>query len=169
MFNCDIVLALALYVLLKPVSAPLALLGSFWRLANAVVLGIGAVFSLVVLDLLGETHYQAFNPDQRQALMTLVLDVYDKGSVIGLIFFSLGAALHSYLLLRSGYIPKVLSALYLFAAIWLLVCCFVFVIAPGVAAALGSGFIVPDFVAELLVAVWLLFKGAKIQPLEIDA
>jgi hypothetical protein len=41
MFNCDVVLALALYALLKPVNSTLALLGSFWRIANAVLLGAG--------------------------------------------------------------------------------------------------------------------------------
>jgi Domain of unknown function (DUF4386) len=39
MFNCDVVLAVALYVLLKPINPALALLGAFWRLGNAIVLG----------------------------------------------------------------------------------------------------------------------------------
>jgi hypothetical protein len=163
MFNCDIVLALALYALLKPVNANLALLGAFWRLANAVVLGVSAVDSLVALDLLnGSHHLTAIKTDQLQALLALVLDIYDRGSLIGLIFFSLGAAIHSYLLLRSGYIPTILSAAYLFAAVWLLICCFVFIIFPGLATVLDPGFIVPDFIAESLVALWLIFKGVRI-------
>jgi hypothetical protein len=53
MFNCDVVLALALYALLKPVNGTLALLGSFWRIANAVLLGAGVAAMLVGLDLFG--------------------------------------------------------------------------------------------------------------------
>jgi hypothetical protein len=41
MLNSDVVLAVALFGLLRPVDATLALLGSFWRLGNAVVLAIG--------------------------------------------------------------------------------------------------------------------------------
>jgi hypothetical protein len=41
MLNSDVVLALALYALLKPVNEILALLGTFWRIANAIVLGVG--------------------------------------------------------------------------------------------------------------------------------
>ncbi len=51
MLNCDVVLALALYALLKPVNSTLALLGSFWRIANAGALGVGIAASLVALDL----------------------------------------------------------------------------------------------------------------------
>jgi hypothetical protein len=45
MLNSDVVLALALYALLKPVNRLLALLGAFWRVANAIVLGVGVVES----------------------------------------------------------------------------------------------------------------------------
>lgn len=51
MLNCDVVLALALYALLKPVNSTLALLGSFWRIANAGALEVGIAASLVALDL----------------------------------------------------------------------------------------------------------------------
>ena len=47
MLSCDVVLALALFALLKPVNSTLALLGSFWRVANAVVLAVGVAASLV--------------------------------------------------------------------------------------------------------------------------
>jgi len=35
MLNCDVILALALFALLKPVNEILALLGAFWRIGNA--------------------------------------------------------------------------------------------------------------------------------------
>jgi Domain of unknown function (DUF4386) len=125
MFNCDVVLAVALYVLLKPINPAPALLGAFWRLGNAIV------------------------------------------SLVGLIFFSLGAGVHSYLLLKSAYIPRILSGLYLFAAVWLLLCCFGFIIAPKSMTMFNAAFIVPDFVAELPVGLWLAFKGANV-PLQGD-
>ena len=65
-------------------------------------------------------------------------------SLVGLVFFSLGAAVHSYLLLKSAYIPRILSGLYLFAAVWLLLCCFGFIIAPKSMTMFNAAFIVPD-------------------------
>lgn len=163
MFNSDVVLAVALYVLLKPVNRALALLGTFWRLANAIVLGVSVAFSLAALDFLGGANYlKVFNADQLQAQARFFLDMHETGSLVGLVFFSLGAAVHSYLLLRSAYIPRILSGLYLFGTVWLLVCCFGFIVAPDSMRAFNTAFIVPDFVAELLVGLWLTSKGARL-------
>ena len=93
--------------------------------------------------------------------------MHETGSLVGLIFFSPGAAVHSSLLLKSAYIPRILSGLYLFAAVWLLLCCFGFIIAPKSMTMFNAAFIVPDFVAELLVGLWLAFKGANV-PLQGD-
>jgi hypothetical protein len=165
MFNCDIILALALYALLQPINEPLALLGSFWRVANAIVLGVGVAATLLALSLLRDTHtFAAFSPVQLQALMALFMRLDGKASSMGLLFFSLGAAVHSYLLLKSGYIPKILSAGYLIVAIQLAICCFAFIIFPKLSDTLGLGFVLPDFIVELSVALWLAFKGAKIPP-----
>ena len=163
MLNCDVVLAVALYILLKPVNAAFALLGAFWRLGNAIVLGVSVAFSLAALDFLGGAHYlQAFNANQLQAQAKFFLDMHETGSLVGLVFFSLGAAVHSYLLLKSAYIPKILSGLYLLGAVWLLMCCFGFIVAPDSMTVFNTAFIMPDFIAELLVALWLTCKGANV-------
>lgn len=163
MLNCDVALAVALYVLLKPVNAALALLGALWRLGNAIVLAVSVAFSLAALDFLGGAHYlNVFNADQLRAQARFFLDMHETGSLVGLVFFSLGASVHSYLLYKSGYIPRILSGLYFFGAVWLLLCCFGFVVVPDSMRLLDTAFIVPDFFAELLVALWLTCKGAKI-------
>src|SRR5882757_227212 len=70
MLNGDIVLAVALYLLLKPVNAGLALLGTIWRLANAMLLAVGVAVSLVALDSIQDGHYlTAFRADQLAASM----------------------------------------------------------------------------------------------------
>ncbi len=90
--------------------------------------------------------------------------MHETGSLIGLVFFSLGASVHSYLLLKSSYVPKALSGFYLLGVIWLLLCCFGFIVIPHSMGMFNTAFIVPDFLAELLVGLWLTFKGATIQP-----
>jgi len=148
MLNCDVVLALALYALLKPVNSTLALLGSFWRTANAVLLGVGVASSLVGLDMLSNPHYiSLLNSDQLHALTLIFFDLHNRLSLIGLMFFCFGAGIHSWLLYRPGYIPQVISGLYLFASIEMLLCCFTFLI---------------YFFAELSAALWLAFKGVRL-------
>jgi hypothetical protein len=163
MLNCDVVLALALYALLKPVNSTLALLGSFWRVADAFVLAVGVAASLVSLDLLGDSHYVSLlSSDQLHAIAMMFFDVHHQVSLMGLMFFCLGAGVHSWLLFRSGYIPRVISGLYLFASIEMLLCCFVFIVFPRSRAVLDPGIVVPDFFAELAAALWLAFKGVKL-------
>jgi Domain of unknown function (DUF4386) len=164
MLNCDIVLALALYALLKPVNATLALLGAFWRVANAILLGVGVSATLVALRLLGggAPCLVSFKADQLHALAMLFLGIPSATSTMGLLFFCLGAATHSYLLFQSRYIPRILSAAYLVVALQLLAGCFALIIFPSVARWMGLGYIAPDFIVELSVALWLAFKGAAI-------
>ena len=167
MLNCDVVLALALYALLKPVNATLALLGSFWRIANAGMLGVGIAASLVALDLLSNPNYMSLlNGGQLHPFVLIFLDLHNRLSFMGLTFFCFGAGVHSWLLYRSRYIPRIISGLYLFACVEMLLCCFTFLIFPMSRAMLDPAFVVPDAVAELSAALWLAVKGAN---LRVDA
>jgi hypothetical protein len=163
MLNSDFVLAIALYALLKPVNRMLALLGAFWRVANAIVLGVGVVVSLVALDALGDAHYlTAFKTEQMQAIARQLLDIHGAAMMIGLIFFGFGAATHSYLFWKSRYIPRWLAASYLLVTAFIVVCCFAIIIFPTLDALIDPWFVVPDFIVELVVALWLTIKGVNI-------
>jgi Domain of unknown function (DUF4386) len=169
MLNSDVVLALALYRLLKPVNETLALLGAFWRIANATVLGVGIIVSLVASDLLGDAHYPtAFKTDQVQALARQLLDVHGTGMLVGLIFFGFGAGIHSYLFWKSRYIPRILAGSYLVVTAAIVACCFAIILFPGLDAIIDPWFIAPDFVVELSVALWLTIKGVNLglQPVQ---
>jgi hypothetical protein len=162
MLNSDVVLALALYALLKPINATLALLGAFWRIANATVLGVGIIVSLVALRVLDGTHDPtAFQTDQMQVLARQLLDLHGAGMLVGLIFFGLGAATHSYLFWKSRYIPRFLSGSYFVVTVLIVVCCFAIILIPSLGALIDPWFVLPDFVVELAVALWLTIKGVK--------
>ncbi len=81
---------------------------------------------------------------------------------MGLMFFCFGAGIHSSLLFKSRYIPRIISALYLFACMDMLLCCFFFILFPGTKDVLDPAFIVPDALAELSAALWLALKGAAL-------
>ncbi|MGC1782573.1 MAG: DUF4386 domain-containing protein [Acidobacteriaceae bacterium] len=163
MLNCDVVLALALYALLRPVNSTLALLGSFWRIANALMLGVGVASSLVGLDLLSNPHEMSLlSLGQLHALTLIFFDLGSRLSLMGLLFFCLGAGIHSWLLYRSRYIPRVISGLYLFCCTEMLLCCFLFILFPDTRSVLDPAFVMPDFFAELAAALWLALKGVKL-------
>jgi hypothetical protein len=163
MLNCDIVLALCLYALLRPVNSTLALLGSFWRTANAIVLGVGVSASLVALDLFSNPKYMSLlEGGQSHSLALILFDLNSRLSMMGLMFFCFGAGIHSWLLYQSKYIPRIISGLYLFSCIEMLVCFFLFIILPNTRAVLDPAFVVPDAIAEFSAAVWLAFKGVKL-------
>ena len=44
----------------------------------------------------------------------------------------------------------------------MLLCCFTFLIFPNVRAVLDPAFVVPDAVAEICAALWLVLKGANL-------
>ncbi|MGB7593369.1 MAG: DUF4386 family protein, partial [Terriglobia bacterium] len=70
-----------------------------------------------------------------------------------------------YLFLRSNYIPKVLSALGLFGSALVTIVCFGSLILPQHAKLLQFGW-GPLALAEILVGLWLLFKGVNLRPLD---
>jgi hypothetical protein len=166
MLNADIVLALAFYMLLKPVGAGLALLGAFWRLTNAFLIAGGVIAGVVASDVLADPHVSAalttFSAAQRPPLVLLFLDLHVTAMVIGLLPFSLGAAAHSWLLWRSRYIPRVLSGAYLLAVTVLFAGALTILLLPHLDATIDPLFIVPDFVVELVVALWLIIRAVRI-------
>ncbi len=163
MLNCDVVLALALYALLQPVNATLSLLGSFWRIANAGLLAVGIAASLVALDLFSYPNLASLlTPAQLHPIALIFFDLHDRLSLLGLMFFCLGAGIHSYLLYKSNYIPRLISDLYLFACAEMLLCCFTFILVPKIRPSLDPAFLVPDILAELSAGLWLSFKGVNL-------
>jgi len=160
MLNADIVLAVAFFALLKPVNPPLALLGTLWRFANAVLLGSGVVASLVALDILGASPQGTkLGETQLWTSAHQFLDIHGTAMEVGLIFFGLGACVHACLLWRARYIPRALSGAYVAVALLIAVSFSSAIVFPVLDAVIDPWSIIPDFIVELAVALWLLIRG----------
>jgi hypothetical protein len=160
MLNGDIVLAVALYRLLAPVDAGLALAGTVWRLANAAMLALGTVVELVALDVAKDSHYLvALGGPQSAAVMRTLLDIHGTATSTGLIFFGLGAGFHAWLLWISRYIPRLLAGAYIIVAAAIFLSCSLLIVLPGMIDVMDPWVIAPDFFVELTVALWLLVRG----------
>lgn len=109
---CDMATAVLFYVLLRPVSRPVALVGTVLSLAGGVFKTFARVFFILPLFVLGGTKsLTAFQPEQLQSLAALLLRVNDQGASMAMVFFGLATVLRGWLVLRSGFLPRALGVL----------------------------------------------------------
>lgn len=150
-----ILLAVGLYVTVKPVDANLALTALLFRLVEAASIGTAGFSTLHIY--LAANHAGAFDANQLGALANLNSDV--EGSYVAAIFFSVGSTIFFYLFLRSAYIPRIIAGCGLFASPLFMLAFLGSLIAPyysGLFLVVGS---IPILVAEVSTGLWLLTKG----------
>ena len=159
-FICDIVVAWALYIFLKPVNESISLLTAWFRLIYAAMLGI-ALFNLVyVLIYLSSAKYLAvFEIDQLHSQALLFINAFYDVWAIGLIVFGFHLLTLGYLVFKAHDIPRILGVLLMVAGLSYLIDYIGNFLFPNLGAALsmilGWG--------ELIFMFWLLFKGVKLK------
>jgi hypothetical protein len=156
-------LGMVLYVLLKPVSRNVALLGLLFN-SVAVAVEVPARFQLLAaLSYLGDASYlRAFEPHQLHALAYHAVRMHDFGFSISLFFFAGVCLAFGDLIRRSGYLPWLIGVLMQIAGLCYIVNTFAFLLAPSLSAKLYPTILVPVFVAEASLCVWLLVKGVNV-------
>ncbi len=161
----DVVLAWALYVLLKPVHQELALLSGWFRLVNATIFGIALYHLFSVLQLLsGAAYLGIFETEQLHAQVMLSLSSFNNIWLIGLVFFGIHLIFLGYLIIKSGYIPRLLGFLLIVAAVGYLIDSFANFLMPNYADykdVFALVVVVPGVIGELAFTIWLLWKGIR--------
>jgi hypothetical protein len=166
----DVPVIVVLYFLLRPVSRSLALFATLINLVQTAVLVANKMNLLVPLFLLENSMYlTAFSPVQLHALSYLAIKAHGYGFGIGLIFFGIACLVRGYLIFKTGYLPKILGVLMAIAGLSYLVNSFVLLLAPSLADAIFPGVLIPAFVGELLLTLWLIFKGVNLERWRVRA
>lgn len=163
---CEIELTAILFALLKPVDHMLSVMAAFARLAMIVVMGLNLVNYLVVLELVnGASYLTAFTPGQLQALAMLFLNAHEFGVYAWQIFFGVHLLVLGFLVLKSGYLPRLLGAAMMVGSFgYTLQSVEKFVIpGNGLLSVLVIGLLVVVTIAELAFAFWLLIRGLNIE------
>jgi hypothetical protein len=167
----DVVVALALYVLLRPVNRGLALLAAFFRLVMNAILGVNLLNLLIVLRLVGGTQYaQVFDTEQIHALASLFINAQSSGYDLSLVFFGIHLIIVAYLAFKSGYIPRVLGILLFAASFGYLIDSFANVLLPqevAIISIVATLLIVLAVAAELSLSLWLVVRGSKIPDAQV--
>ena len=160
-----IFLVLALYRLFKGVDQSLA--------ALMVILGGLMVAPIYFLNTLndvaalllarGVDFLSVFEKPQRDALAMLFLRLHHQGVVANEIFWGLWLFPLALLVIKSGFLPR-------FLGVWLMINGFAYVITSFTGLLLPeyegivSNITFPALLGELVFMLWLVIKGAKVQP-----
>lgn len=155
---------LILYVLLRPVNAPLAVA---MLVINAVSIAIQGLNMLnhvgALLVATDPTFTSGLSTQSSQALVLFMLDMHRIGYLIAQVFFGLYLLPLGYLVYRSRFFPKALgiilvagSAGYLFGVV-------VAFASAGFTSSLATAFGLVGGLAELAFVLWLLVFGVRVQ------
>ncbi len=160
-FLIEIMLTVLLYILIKPVNKTLSLIAAFSRLAMTVIQGINLLNHFIVLLLLGGAGYlTVFAPDQIQALVMMFLNAHETVVLIWGLFFSLHLIVYGHLVYKSGYIPKIIGILLVFAALPYLLQGFGNILFPQYKETFTSIAFLSSI--EIALPLWLLIKGVNV-------
>jgi len=163
MHICDAVVAMVYYVLLKPVNKNLALVALYLGLVQTAVLVANKMNLVMPLLFLGNSAYlNSLDPHTLQTLAYLSVAAHDYGFGIGLIFFGCECLIAGYLIFKSGYFPRILGIMIQIAGICYLVNSFALILSPALVHALFPVILLPSFIGELSMSLWLLFKGVDL-------
>lgn len=162
----DVLVTWSLYVLLKPVNKNLAILAALFRLVYTAIFGIALYNFLNVLQLLSGAEYlSVFTAEQLHAQLMLLINAFNNGWLIGLVFFGFHLLIVGYLIIKSaGYLPKWIGIFLVLAAAGYLIDSFAHFLLTNYDDYKTIFLLivaVPGVIGELSLAFWLLIKGVK--------
>src|SRR5712691_5838103 len=170
LLTCAVALTAIFYVLLRQVSRFVALLAVFFNLVSLAVEAAVQMFLLGALFPLGNAGYlKAFPPEQLYALASLSVKSHSYGFGVPLIFFGCTCLILGYLIFRSGFLPKALGVLMQIAGLSYLTDSFALILVPTFANRIFPAVLVPAFVGEASLCLWLLVKGVNVEKWEEKA
>jgi hypothetical protein len=164
----DVLVAWALYVLLKPINKNLAVLAAWFRLVYTAIFGIALYNLLNILQLLnGAKYLAAFTTEQLQAQVLLLANSFSNGWLIGLVFFGFHLLIVGYIIIKSrGYMPRIIGIFLVIASAGYLIDSTAHFLLPNYndyKTVFMLIVAVPGVIGELSLAFWLLIKGVRVQ------
>jgi hypothetical protein len=143
---CDVPVMIILFLLLSPINRNVAIIALLFNIVQTSTL-VANQLTLVAAGLLAPTHSE---------LTDVAIRAYSYGEALGLIFFGFTLLASGYLIRHSGFLPWIIGLLLQIAGASYVVNSFLGLVVPDVASIV---FLIPSFVAELSLALWLLTKG----------
>lgn len=161
-FLVEVLLSGLLYVLFREVNRAVAFAAALARFGEALIQGANLLTSALVLGVTtGGADNAAFTEAQRDTLLHLFQQANGDMVLVWGLFFGLHVVLLAWLVYRSGFLPRWLGVLLLFAGLGYLAQSFGELLVPGAAAALDTVVLIAAVPGELAFTGWMLFKGVS--------
>lgn len=161
---CDFAVAALLFVLLRPVSRTMSLSAAVFRLAYAATMAASAALLIAPVQLLGGAPGRlALEAPQTQPLVMYSLRLHAASFDVALVFFGVHLVLVGVLIARSTFLPRQLGAALGFAGVCYFANSFLEFVAPALASRLFPWILLPGFLAEAALTLWLLIAGVSPQ------
>lgn len=161
---CALGLGTIYFLLFKPVSRELNLLATFIRVVAIAVQAVVVLNLAAALFPLENAEYlKAFTPEQLYALVHLAIKAHGYGFGLALLLFGSCFLVHGRLIIKSGFLPRVLGILIQLAGLCYLTDSFALFLAPSFANRIFPAILFPCFLAEVSLCLWLIVKGVDVQ------
>lgn len=165
MITSFVMLGLSIYKIFSPLFRGMARALLAFVLVGSAVLCLNVLnqfAALMILD--GSAAYlQVFNPEQLEALALFFLDLKKSGYYMAHPFFGLWLFPLGYMLMKSGYLPKivgiVLGGLLMVGCFCYLADFFVFFLFPDSYKTISAIIMIPTNLGEFGTSLWLLIVG----------
>lgn len=158
-------LVVALYRLLSGVNKTYAALMVILVAVSVAIGFLNEVNNIAALTLFrGADFLAVFDKPQRDALGMLFLRLHSQGNFVNEIFWGLWLLPFGLLVMKSGFLPRILGVLLIVNGLAYVAISLTWLLLPayGNIAFRAS---MPALFGELWIMLWLLIKGAKVQPL----
>ncbi len=114
----------------------------------------------------GGPHQAALGEPQVQAIVGLLFDMNNAALEILMVFIALGTIVNFYLFYKANYIPRALSVWGMAAFFVGLVSTLLGITMPAYPETVQAMVVLPIILFEVVVGLWLWFKGIRIQAVE---
>lgn len=156
---CDITLAFLFYALLRPVNRDLALLSAFFGIAAMITYAVAQSSFYASSLVLGESNgLMAFSVEQRNGLALLAIRISSTIAGLFLALYGIASMLRGHLIMRSGYLPKLLGVLLMIGGAGFFLRTATLLVAPAYS---STRLLYPMAVAGIPLMLWLLFRGVR--------
>lgn len=164
---CDVLVSWALCIFLSPVHRYIALLAAVFRLIYTGIFASALTNLMMGFRLITNTQYTGITDKNGLYHYALLqFNAFDDGWAIGLVFFGVHLLLLAYLIIMSGFIPKIIGVLLFFASIAYMI--------DNIAKLIVSDYqhykniftmavAIPSIIGELGFALWLLIRGSRLR------
>jgi len=154
---CDVAVAVLLFLLLKPVGPRVSLAAAVFQLVYSAMMAASAALLVGPLFLIKHAPVG----EQMQMLVGYSLSLHQTTFSIGLILFGVHLVMIGLLIARSTFLPKLIGLALAVAGVCYITNSVLGLIAPDVARGLFPWILLPGFLAEGALTLWLIFVGVN--------